>query len=414
MHIGKEILITLYVLTYLLSGIHLADTSVKNENDYLHVAYALNGGENHEGNANIIYKDEFPVTLEIPTRDGYNFAGWYTDSEFQNKITTLNNYALSEIVLYAKWTENIDNYYNVERYSYEFDNFSEGNQKTLKDCDYRFLENISIPSMPATRESDFKNQYIGEAAQIMQGLCFAEDYILMTAYTESNKIPGSLMVFDKETGEYLLSLGMKSNSHLGGVAYDGENIWICHSESKTLERISYSLIPYFVKAGAKYTVDISGFSEEYSIINTPSCITCYGGRIWVATHTTFFNGRLVGYQYDSEIGKLTALGEYEIPQKVQGVTFDEDGTVYLSTSLGRKNSSYLKVYPCLLALDKNPLNPMTEIEMPPCSEELVYANKSLYVLFESASSKYFEGTDGKGVSSSPLDSILEINVASIW
>ena len=52
--------------------------------------------------------------------------------------------------------------------------------------------------------------------------------------------------------------------------------------------------------------------------------------------------------------------------------------------------------------------------MPPCSEEVVFVDGSLFILFESASEKYFEGTDGKGVSSSPLDSLLEIEIASIW
>lgn len=436
MNIGKELLVTLYVMICLLSGIHLADMPngeqalegmvdflstvlIQAEDKYnkeacLHVAYALNGGTNHEDNATIIHKKDFPVTLEIPTREGYNFAGWYTDSNYQNKITKLNNYELSEIVLYAKWTESIDNYYNVEMYSYGLDSFSEGNQKTLKECNYHFLEYITIPGMPSTRESDFKNNYITEAEQIMQGLCYTQDYILMTAYTESVYTPGTLMIFDRETGEYLVSLKMKQNSHLGGIAYDGENIWICHSESKTLERISYAFIRYIAESGAKYCVDASGISEEYPISNTPSCITCYGGRIWVATHTEVFNGKMISYEFDKEQGKLVALSEYQIPQKVQGVAFDANGSIYLSTSLGRKNSSYLKAYTSLIALDKNPSDPAMEIEMPPCSEEVVFVDGSLFILFESASEKYFEGTDGKGVSSSPLDSLLEIEIASIW
>jgi hypothetical protein len=39
---------------------------------------------------------------------------------------------------------------------------------------------------------------------------------------------------------------------------------------------------------------------------------------------------------------------------------------------------------------------------------------NLYVLFESASSKYFEGTDGKGTSVAPIDKVLKVNVATIW
>ena len=53
-------------------------------------------------------------------------------------------------------------------------------------------------------------------------------------------------------------------------------------------------------------------------------------------------------------------------------------------------------------------------EMPPCSEEIAIADDNVYVLFESASLRYFEGTDGKGNSSSPIDKVLEVTVASIW
>ena len=52
--------------------------------------------------------------------------------------------------------------------------------------------------------------------------------------------------------------------------------------------------------------------------------------------------------------------------------------------------------------------------MPPCSEEIVCVEDSLKLLFESASEKYFEGTDGNGISAAPLDSLLEIEKASLW
>lgn len=381
---------------------------------FCHVVYALNGGTNHEDNKTQLAIEDFPITLEIPSREGYNFAGWYTDSSFQNKITEIVNPAVSEMVLYAKWTETIDNYYNVESYSYEISDFAQENQKTLRECEYQFLDYISIPSMPATRESDYKNNYIAEDAQCMQGLCYTPDYILMTAYSESETEHGSLMVFDRETGEFLVTLAMRRNSHLGGVAYDGKNVWICHSEAKTLERLSYASIQKIAKSGAKYYVDVSGITEEYLLKNTPSCITCYGGRIWVATHVVVFEGTMISYSFDEESRALIPLREYQIPKCVQGIAFDSDGSVYFSTSYGRKNSSYLVAYTSLLELRKDPDEPAIEVEMPPCSEEMAFVDDRLLILFESASQKYFEGTDGNGKCTAPLDSLLEIDTASIW
>lgn len=418
MRTGSRLFLIAYVVACLLSGTHSADLPVNeqaSEEVCLFVAYALNGGTNHADNKTVYYPEDFPVVLEVPSREGYNFAGWYTDSNFTHKVTELDSVVVSEMVLFAKWTEEIDNYYNVEMYSYETScDEAEVNQKLLTDCNYRFWDDMLIPGMPKTRESDYLNNYITQAAQCMQGLCFTEEYILMTSYAESSTVPGTLMIFEKETGEYLVSLSMKINSHLGGVSYDGENIWICHSEQKTLERIDYQFVQRIVESGANYCVDVSGISVEYKIKNSPSCISCYGDRIWVATHSTIFDGEMISYIYKKDTEELIAVSEYQIPKEVQGVAFDEDGAIYFSTSYGRKNSSYLKGYTSLLALTQNLTEPSIEVEMPPCSEEVAFVDGSLLVLFESASEKYFEGTDGKGISTAPIDTLLEIEIASLW
>ena len=58
-------------------------------------------------------------------------------------------------------------------------------------------------------------------------------------------------------------------------------------------------------------------------------------------------------------------------------------------------------------------SPAVSIEMPPGSEEIDINDGKLSVIFESAGEKYFEGTDGKGVSTSPIDKILQIDLDSL-
>ena len=111
---------------------------------------------------------------------------------------------------------------------------------------------------------------------------------------------------------------------------------------------------------------------------------------------------------------LRLVETYRIPDKVQGVTFDDNGKVYLSTSYGRQNSSYLKVYDSIQELDKKPNQPKVKVEMPPCSEEIDIEGDAIYILFESAGEKYFEGTDGKGRSISPIEQILTLSKRSIF
>lgn len=45
-----------------------------------HITYILNGGENSISNREVYHEKELPVTLDVPVKEGYNFAGWYTDS----------------------------------------------------------------------------------------------------------------------------------------------------------------------------------------------------------------------------------------------------------------------------------------------------------------------------------------------
>lgn len=380
----------------------------------IHLFYALNGGTNSVYNPDVISKTELPFSLDVPVRPGYNFAGWYTDSTYTNKVTEISEYNATDMVLFAKWTKPIDNHYNVEMYSYQSASSISRNHRELKDCSYDFLDNVEIPGMPSTREQDYLNNVITSDAQCMQGLCFTPELILMTSYSESDEDLGSLMVFNRETGEYLATIGMREDSHLGGIAYDGDNVWVCHSNSKTLERISYDYILTIANDAPGYCIDASALSEEYHLKNTPSCITYYGGRIWVATHTKFFDSEMLSYSYDTETDKLTVMSSYNIPCKVQGVAFDEDGSVYLSTSYGRNNSSYLKVYTSLLSLTRKPNEPEMKVEMPPCAEQLAIADNNIYIIFESASMKYFEGTDGNGTSTAPIDKVLEVTVASVW
>lgn len=380
----------------------------------IHIIYEMNGGKNDKENVNSFYAKDLPFTFKVPSREGYNFSGWYMDSDYQNKLTTLTRKNAKNMILYVKWTPKINNHYNVEQYAYKTGYLLYTNSKTLKDCNYNFWNELSIPGMPSTREEDYLNNMICSASQCPQGICFTTDYVLITSYSGEKNTYGSLLIFNKDTGDYLVTLQMKKNSHLGGITFDGENVWICHSNSNTLERIPYEFIKKIAADAPQTVVDASEITNEYRINNVPSCVTYYGDRLWIATHTKFFDSKMISYSYDKKTDSLTALSKYKIPSKVQGVTFDTDGTVYLSTSYGRKKSSFIKVYDSVLTLSKRPNHPKAKVEMPPCSEEIVLQDDNLYVLFESAGERYFEGTDGNGMSSAPLDQLLEVAVSSLY
>ncbi len=313
-------------------------------------------------------------------------GGLYIIAESQNKMPE-DNYLSSGDSVVRGIMGNINNYSNVINYAYQSD-------FVLKDLKYSFVENI-----------DFSYD------QYLQGICFTDKYVLITSYTDQKDALGRLMIFEKETGEYQITLGLDKKSHLGGVAFDGDNVWVCNSSTMSLERISYDYICEAIMLHKGNMLDVRNLVESYKVGIIPSCITYYKDRLWIATHNKWTNSKMVSYQFLSGKNQLNYVKVYKIPSKVQGIAFDDMGKVYLSTSYGRRSSSYLRTYNSLAEMNKNLNNYVNNIEMPPCSEGIDIDDKKIYVLFESAGKKYLEGTDGKGKSTAPLDKILVIYLA---
>ena len=250
-----------------------------------------------------------------------------------------------------------------------------------------------------------------EEEQYPQGLCITDEYIFITSYSDIRGNLGKIKIFDRQSGSFLLTLGMDTRSHLGGITYDGKNVWICNSSKMSVEKLSYSFIKQMISENPGKLIDARNLVEVYRVNNIPSTITFFDGQLWVATHSIWTNSTVNGYVFDETEKTLKAIGVFQIPQKVQGITFTEKGEVYLSTSYGRKQSSYIKKYESIHTMSKNVGDYIENIELPPCSEGIVYQNNNLYVLFESAGKKYLEGTDGKGKSPAPLDRILIISTS---
>ena len=378
-----------------------------------YVIYSLRGGRNHWLNPEIITEWSQLKQLHAPYRYGYEFEGWYLDPDFTVRADRFQSGYTDVIMLYAKWNDDIDNVFNVENYSYMASMEPEKNTRRLKDLQYDFVDEVKIPGMPSTQNDEWLNQFIYSQSQVPQGIFITDDYYLITSYSEEDTCMGELLVFNKQTGKLLVTLGMDAKSHLGGIAFDGENVWVCNSNNKTIERLSYDFIKLMAESNTGDVVDCTGVVDAFSVSNTPSCITYYGGRLWIATHNLLLNSQVVAYYYNESENKLHALSSYAIPPQVQGIAFDQDGRVYLSTSYGRTKSSYLKVYDSTVVMSNTPDRPSLNIEMPPNSEEIDIVEDRLYVLFESAGEKYYLGTDGKGRSSCPLDKVLSIDLHSM-
>ena len=64
------------------------------------INYVLNGGTNPSGNC-VLYTGT--LKLKNSTKTGYTFKGWYSDSKYKKKVTSVKN---ASKTLYAKWSAN--------------------------------------------------------------------------------------------------------------------------------------------------------------------------------------------------------------------------------------------------------------------------------------------------------------------
>jgi len=67
------------------------------------ITYNLDGGKNASSNKTSYTITSSTITLANPTKTGYTFVGWYTDSEYTNAITQIASGSFGDKELFAKW-----------------------------------------------------------------------------------------------------------------------------------------------------------------------------------------------------------------------------------------------------------------------------------------------------------------------
>lgn len=103
------------------------------------ITYILDGGINNPNNTSALTNIE-ELDLEAPTKQYYDFKGWYTDSNYSNPISTISN-LVSNIEIFAKWE--LHNY----TITYIFKDESNNNLSSVSHSNpatYTFKENEEI------------------------------------------------------------------------------------------------------------------------------------------------------------------------------------------------------------------------------------------------------------------------------
>ncbi len=69
-----------------------------------HINYELDGGTNNAANPATYTIESNEITLLAPTKRGYTFNGWYSDSDYSTAFTKIAAHSTADITVYAKWT----------------------------------------------------------------------------------------------------------------------------------------------------------------------------------------------------------------------------------------------------------------------------------------------------------------------
>ncbi|MFW5780596.1 MAG: InlB B-repeat-containing protein, partial [Bacillota bacterium] len=94
------------------------------------ITYDMDGGENHQDNP-IVYNINTDFSLNDPTRNGYDFDGWYDNSSFEGEpITDVEQGSFGDMTLFAKW-QVIE--YDISYVLYGGENPSNPNSYSIED-----------------------------------------------------------------------------------------------------------------------------------------------------------------------------------------------------------------------------------------------------------------------------------------
>ena len=277
---------------------------------------------------------------------------------------------------------------------------------------------------------------------VPQGMhyCQEEEVLLLSGYRSDGAASPVYVVEagEQDHGKLLQKVTLKNEDgtdfvgHGGGIAKYGDFVYIAGDEA-ILYVYSFADIMAAENGGSvkcKGSISLKVSDEDYLI---PAFVTVYGDTLVVGE---FYREEVyptpVSHHMTTQAGdvhyalavrfNLSESAEYGIdpqpnlayslPNQVQGMTFSPDGErVYLSTSWGLSFSHILeydmttlqkqgeitvlgKTVP-LYAMDSASL--IQDHKIAPMSEEMAFVDGKLYVLSESASSKYIFGrlTGGK-------------------
>jgi uncharacterized repeat protein (TIGR02543 family) len=184
------------------------------------ITYFLDNGENNPNNRFIFTVESETINLQVPTRKGFTFGGWYTSEDFNGEaVTEITMGSVGDITLYAKW---IINSYGIE---YVLNDGENGDNPTTYT-----VETETIVLEDASRigytfggwytSDDFNGEAVTEITMGSVGDIRLYAKWIINSYTISFDSEGGSEV-DAITAEYGTNVSEPSEPTRAGYTFDG-------------------------------------------------------------------------------------------------------------------------------------------------------------------------------------------------
>jgi hypothetical protein len=240
---------------------------------------------------------------------------------------------------------------------------------------------------------------------VPQGVCLADRYILVTAYHAKKQQRSVIYAVDKENKSLVSTLTVPNKYHLGGIAFDGSNIWLTGDTSDKYEGepfvqyIRYEDFSRMINEPV-YEIGKDEISAPVYIKNKPSFLECDNGILWVGTYIgreSSKKGIINGYKINKkENGPELNTFMYSvitgIDSSAQGIDI-KNNYLYVSSSyaggIGSVRSSFVTKYNIKEIKNGNgDINvsgkELKRVEVPKMNEEIIVANGRILINFEAA------------------------------
>lgn len=249
-----------------------------------------------------------------------------------------------------------------------------------------YTKSFAIPGLKNTNVAGFAC-----TTMVPQAVCYAGNYLLVSAYDSKGVDYSVIYVVSKAAKSYITTIVLPSKAQVGGMAFDGTNIWI--SKGSSVACFPYSFITQAVNSGSAYK-SLSAYTKVCKVKTSASYLGYYEGTLWVGPNTA---GKTTMYGYTIQdkatTPSLTQRYSMAMLSRTQGITFQSDGTMLLTRSYRNKTTqsgyvsqirSYRPSFNSASATGKIKKNAVVaKNTMPPKAEGITIYGTYTYVAFSS-------------------------------